>query len=163
MRNFNTNTANNDEWLTPPEIIRLLGPFDLDPCAPVIRPWPTAKTHYTKEDDGLKLPWLGRVWLNPPYGRQTFLWLEKLAEHKSGIALIFARTETRGFHETIWQKAMGVFFFRGRLCFHHVSGEKGGAANAPSCLVTYSREDMDRLAAGADNGLSGQLVRLRGT
>jgi len=31
-----------DEWLTPPDIIKALGPFDLDPCAPIVRPWPTA-------------------------------------------------------------------------------------------------------------------------
>lgn len=29
MKNFNTNTNNHDEWLTPPEIIRALGGFDL--------------------------------------------------------------------------------------------------------------------------------------
>lgn len=126
MKNFNSNTTNKDEWLTPPELLKALGLFDLDPCAPVVRPWAMAKLHYTKLENGLALPWHGRVWLNPPYGRQTFLWLERLAEHKSGIALIFARTETVGFHETVWQKASGVFFFRGRLCFHHVTGEKGG-------------------------------------
>lgn len=53
----------NDEWLTPPEILRALGPFDLDPCAPVIRPWETAATHYTVEDDGLSKPWVGRALL----------------------------------------------------------------------------------------------------
>lgn len=42
MRNFNSNTANNQEWLTPPDILRALGPFDLDPCAPVNRPWDMA-------------------------------------------------------------------------------------------------------------------------
>lgn len=28
------------EWLTPPEIIAALGPFDLDPCAPIEQPYP---------------------------------------------------------------------------------------------------------------------------
>lgn len=32
----------HDEWLTPPEILRALGEFDLDPCAPVVRLWETA-------------------------------------------------------------------------------------------------------------------------
>lgn len=36
-----------DEWLTPPEIIKALGPFDLDPCAPINRPWSTVTQHYT--------------------------------------------------------------------------------------------------------------------
>jgi len=57
-----------DEWLTPPEILRALGSFDLDPCSPINRPWPTARVHYTITDDGLSRPWMGRVWFNPPYG-----------------------------------------------------------------------------------------------
>ena len=56
-RNFNTNTDNNDEWLTPPAIIAALGPFDLDPCSPIHRPWDTAKRHFTRLDDGLSMPW----------------------------------------------------------------------------------------------------------
>lgn len=57
----------NDEWLTPPEIMSSLGAFDLDPCSPINRPWPTAGIHYTVEDDGLSKPWFGRVWCNPPH------------------------------------------------------------------------------------------------
>jgi hypothetical protein len=59
---FNTNTDNNDVWLTPPYIIESLGGFDLDPCSPIDRPWPTAKSHYTIIDDGLTKDWSGRVW-----------------------------------------------------------------------------------------------------
>lgn len=162
MKNFNVNTANNDEWLTPPEILRALGPFDLDPAAPVVRPWDMAVRHYTKIDDGMAQPWEGRIWLNPPYGRETFRWLARLAEHGSGIALIFARTETVGFHEQIWAKAHATFFFRGRLRFHRVSGERGGTANAPSCLVSYSASDTARLqSANAKNLLKGRLIFLR--
>ena len=42
-KNFNSNTDNNDEWLTPPYIIKELGEFDLDPCSPHPdkRPWDT--------------------------------------------------------------------------------------------------------------------------
>lgn len=155
--NFNTNTDNHDEWLTPPEIIHALGEFDLDPCAPTHRPWETAKHHYTKEDNGLILPWHGRVWLNPPYGRETFKWLEKLSEHKKGIALIFARTETRGFHSQIWEKAHSVFFFKGRLAFYYVDGRKGCSANAPSCLVSYCEDDT---MAIRNSGLDGKIVHL---
>ena len=83
-----------DEWLTPPEILKAIGEFDLDPCSPINRPWNTAKKHYTVEDNGLIQEWIGRVFLNPPYGPETGKWLQKLAEHGNGIALIFARTET---------------------------------------------------------------------
>jgi hypothetical protein len=73
-----------DEWLTPPEIVRALGPFDLDPCAPIVRPWDTAAQHYTIQDNGLNQPWAGRVWLNPPYGREAIHWMARLAEHGNG-------------------------------------------------------------------------------
>lgn len=161
MKNFNTNTTNNDEWLTPPIITQALAPFDLDPCSPINRPWDTAAKHYTIEDDGLAQPWEGRVWLNPPYGKHTFEWMKRLAEHRNGIALIFARTETKGFHETVWQKAHSVFFFKGRLRFYRVTGEEGGTANAPSCLVSYSESDSWRIVTAQVRGdINGKLVLL---
>lgn len=161
MKNFNTNTSNNDEWLTPPDIIKALGPFDLDPCAPVHRPWDMAARHYTVVEDGLAQPWNGSVWLNPPYGKMTFTWLKRLAEHRHGIALIFARTETKGFHEVIWQRARSVFFFKGRLRFCFVTGEQGNTANAPSCLVTYSDAYTERIKEAMRKGkIMGHLVSL---
>ena len=59
----------SDEWYTPPSIFESLGPFDLDPCAPVKPLWKIAKVNYSKLDDGLSHEWHGRVWLNPPYHR----------------------------------------------------------------------------------------------
>ena len=88
-----------DEWLTPPGIIEALGPFDLDPYAPVSRPWNTARHHYTAIENGMAQPWAGRVWLNPPYGKHTGVWLERLAVHGDGVALIYARTETEMFFQ----------------------------------------------------------------
>lgn len=154
---FNTNTDNNDEWLTPPGIISALGEFDLDPCSPINRPWDTAKSHYNVNDDGLLQEWVGRVWCNPPYGRETFKWLDKLATHGNGTALIFARIETIGFHEQIWNKAHSIFFFKGRLKFHKVDGRQGDVANAPSCLVSYSENDTQKIR---ESGLYGRLVIL---
>ena len=91
-----------DEWLTPPWIIQKLGKFDLDPCAPINPPWSTAAHHYSILDDGLTAPWTGRVWMNPPYGRSTGPWMRRLVRHGNGIALIFARTETKLFFEYVW-------------------------------------------------------------
>lgn len=127
-----------DEWLTPPHVLEALGPFDLDPCAPVERPWEIAKSHYTILDDGLRQPWQGRVWCNPPYGLQAAQWLEKCADHGNAIALIFARTETRMFFDWVWPKAHGILFLEGRLHFHHQDGSRAAAnSGAPSVLVAY--------------------------
>ena len=91
-----------ETWLTPPEILRALGAFDLDPCCPPFMPWTTAARMLTPEDDGLAHPWAGRVWLNPPWGHKATPWLERLAAHGNGIALLPARTETRAFFAHVW-------------------------------------------------------------
>ena len=102
----------------------------------------------TPPTDGLGEPWEGRVWLHPPYGPETWMWLARLAEHKSGIALIFARTETRGFVAQVWGKARALLFLHGRLHFHHpITGERAKAnAGGPSILIAYSSDDAVRLA-----------------
>ncbi len=136
-----------DEWLTPPEILSALGAFNLDPCAPIDRPWGTADEHYTVLDDGLNKDWHGRVWCNPPYGRATAVWLNKLAEHGQGTALIFARTETEMFVKEVWGKAHALLFIHGRLHFHHVDGKRASAnSGAPSVLVAYGDQDAATLA-----------------
>ena len=148
-----------DEWLTPPEIIKALGEFDLDPCSPSERPWPTAKEHFTIKDDGLKKEWFGKIFLNPPYGPQTAKWLKKMAEHGNGVALIFARTETRMFFSYVWEKAQALLFIRGRLSFYEVSGRKGKInAGAPSVLIAYGDDNANKLQSC---GIAGHFVRLR--
>jgi hypothetical protein len=121
----NTSTG-TDEWLTPPEIIKSLGVFDLDPCSPINRPWDTAIQHYTIVDDGLMSPWFGRVWLNPPYGKYTEFFMEKAVMHTNCIALIFARTDTRWFQRLVLGKADAILFMAGRISFYRVNGTRGG-------------------------------------
>lgn len=147
-----------EEWLTPPEIKNPLGEFDLDPCSPVNRPWPTAKYHYTIEDNGLLKPWFGRVWLNPPYGNKTAQWMARLADHGNGIALIFARTETRVFFPHVWERASGILFLKGRIKFLNVDGSKPkNGGGAPSCLIAYGANNFTALE---QCGLAGRLVPL---
>lgn len=146
-----------DEWLTPPSIIEALGVFDLDPCAPVVRPWPTAANHFTIEDDGLAQPWEGRVWCNPPYA-DAAPWIEKLSEHGNGIALLFARTETRMFFDYIWPKASGILFLAGRVAFYHVNGKRtDSSAGAPSCLIAYGEANAYALKT---SGVAGKYIAL---
>lgn len=150
-----------DEWLTPPWLVDRLLPdtFDLDPCAPAVRHWDTAQRHLTKADDGLSQPWQGRVWLNPPYsdiGRA----MELMASHNSGIALVFARTETAWFFETVWNRATSILFLRGRLHFHNSKGIRAsGNAGGPHVLVGYGGWTCDRLHGLRDLGI---YMRLRG-
>lgn len=154
--------AGTVEWLTPPDILAALGPFDLDPCAPVKRPWDMAARHFTVRENGLAQDWgtsAVRIWLNPPYGGDTWAWLARLAKHGNGIALVFARTETEGFHDCAWALADAMLFFRGRLHFHHLDGQRAkGNCGGPSVLVAYGAQNARRLE---ESGLRGKFLRLR--
>lgn len=144
MGSHQSSRAQSTTWLTPPHIIKALGDFDLDPCA--APDWSTARHHVLLPEDGLTRRWEGRVWLNPPYGNEVWLWLARLAEHGHGTALIFARTETSGFVRQVWRKATAVGFLYGRLHFHHPNGTRALAnAGAPSCLVAYGEFDAQAL------------------
>lgn len=147
-----------DEWLTPPEITNALGSFDLDPCAPAEPPWEIALCRYFLPLDGLALPWYGRVWCNPPYGNEAPKWIKKAADHGNAIVLIFARTETVAWQDHIWPRADAVLFLRGRLHFHHVSGEREKAnAVAGSALVAYGKRNTESLR---NSGIAGKFIEL---
>lgn len=143
-----------DEWLTSPLLLGALGQFDLDPCAPINRPWDTAWNHYTKEDDGLSKPWIGRVWMNPPYGKETYKWMARLKEHGNGIALIFARTDTKTWFDHIWGHASAIMFLKGRLSFYDIKGLPLRSV-APSALVAYG---VNNGFALAKSNLEGYII-----
>src|SRR5262245_65130788 len=97
----------SSDWFTPKPIFDALGlVFDLDPAHPgrdnphcVV---PTRRI-FTARDDGLRQPWHGLIWLNPPFGgrRGQVPWLRKFLEHCNGIALCAARTSADWFHELV--------------------------------------------------------------
>lgn len=146
MSSHQSHRMKTDEWLTPPEILAALGPFDLDPCAPVVRPWDMAAQHYSVLDNGLLKAWHGRVWCNPPFGREAVKWLGRLVEHGDGIALLPARTETAMFYQCVWGVADAVLFIKGRPHFHRVDGSRATFnSGAPMCLIAYGKANARAL------------------
>ena len=147
----------SDDWITPPAILEALGPFDLDPCACDPQPWRTAATMWTAAADGLAHQWFGRVWLNPPYGPRAAAWLDRLAKHGNGVALVFARTETAAFFAHVWPTAAALLFVRGRLHFHKPDGARAKQnSGGPSVLIAYGENNAAALAAC---GIPGALCR----
>jgi hypothetical protein len=133
------NPPRSVEWYTPPEIFEALGlHFDLDPCSPVDGPvpWVPATRAFSASDDGLRQPWLGRVWLNPPYGRYIGRWTDKLLAHGDGIAFVFARTDTPWFQKALIT-ANAVCWLRGRVRFVAPNGERQDNCGSPSVLLAY--------------------------
>lgn len=133
------NGHDNNEWYTPSKYIELarevMGGIDLDPCSSeVAQQIVKAKTYYTIEDDGLQYEWTGRVWMNPPYGKDVIhlFVTELLEEYRAGhidqaCVLVNNATDTSWGQQLIASSA-AVCFIRGRIKFLDCTGKK---ANTP--------------------------------
>jgi len=152
-----TTVAKTEVWLTPPKLVKALGNFDLDPCSAEDMPWSIADRCYTEKDDGLAQQWEGRVFMNPPYGPKLDPFLHKLAQHGNGIALVFARTETRAFFRNVWNKADAIMFLKGRVKFYRPDGTQGQSSGSPSCLIAYGANNVKALY---QSGLEGAIIPL---
>jgi ParB family chromosome partitioning protein len=108
-------SSKTGEYYTPPVFVeaarKVLGRIDLDPasCAAaneIIR----ADYYYSLEngDDGLKLPWRGSVYLNPPF-KTVRHWVHKLESEKEKdhiVDAVFLCKAALGYkwYETLWRK-----------------------------------------------------------
>lgn len=131
----------SEEWYTPRVIFDALGEqFDLDPCSPVDGPlpWIPAAEQMTKLQDGLLQEWFGFVWMNPPYGTATPVWMRRMIDHGHGIALVYARTDTYWFHEAALA-ASAVCFVKGRIRFvdRNETEQASGRPGAGSVLFGF--------------------------
>jgi phage N-6-adenine-methyltransferase len=134
-------SSRSEEWYTPSivveRVMRVFGKIDLDPASNSNNsPSIPAKRHFTKADDGLSRDWHGRVFLNPPYGRDVKLWVAHLCnQYRVGntteaIALLHAR------NDTAWFSMLANYtlcFVRGRLRFGGQSSSN--SAPFPSLIV----------------------------
>jgi phage N-6-adenine-methyltransferase len=108
--------------------------FDLDPCASAENA--KCERYFTRAEDGLKQEWTGRVFMNPPYGREIAKWVAKAWEAAQATAelvvcLVPARVDTRWWHT---YAARGeVEFLPGRLRF----GGATSGAPFPSAVVVF--------------------------
>lgn len=145
-------TSNKDAWETPQWLFDQLNEefhFELDAAASI----ENAKCDFfhTKETNGLTAPWAPKTtWINPPYGRDIGLWVEKASEEgRKGatvVMLLPARTDTKYFHNFIWdtdkhcpKPGVEVRFLKGRLKF-------GGATNSapfPSMVAIFRPSDNE--------------------
>jgi len=150
------NEKRQTRWLTPRWIVEALGAFDLDPCGAPGHELATKTYLLENGDDGLRDPWVGRVWCNPPYGREMRPFVERLVEHGRGTLLVFATVETAMWHELVWPKATAILFPLGRFTFSRGDGVQAAAnAGKPSALIAYGMNDAMALA---DSGIPGRLV-----
>ncbi|OGB58413.1 MAG: hypothetical protein A2503_10020 [Burkholderiales bacterium RIFOXYD12_FULL_59_19] len=144
------------EWYTPAWIFAALGlTFDMDPCSPHdMESMVPAAIKYTVFDDGLKRHWAGRVWLNPPYGPDTGVWVKRMAEHRCGIALVFSRTDASWFQAAM-RSADAVCFLAGRVEFipGHENKHKKSRCGAGTALFSWGFDCVQGLRKLGDRGV----------
>ena len=127
-------------WETPQDFFDKLNEefnFDLDVCAS--KENAKCKKYYNKDEDGLNRNWNKGVWkwMNPPYGREIGKWIAKASEERMTVALIPARTDTKYFHDYIYNKPnVEIRFIKGRLKFC-MGGVQGQSAPFPSMVVIF--------------------------
>jgi len=124
------------EWYTPRKYldaaIAVMGAIDLDPASSErAQEHVKAKTYYTLENNGLTKRWLGRVFLNPPYGMPTIReFVNKMIESwqsgdmREGILLTNNATDTEWFHNVLEAcSASALCLTRGRISFLESSSD----------------------------------------
>jgi site-specific DNA-methyltransferase (adenine-specific) len=134
-------SSKSEMWETPQNFFDKLDKefrFDVDACA--ISENAKCRKFYTPEEDGLSKDWDKTTWCNPPYGRKIGDWVRKAyyQSKKFGstiVMLLPARTDTKWFHEYIYNKDwIEIRFVKGRLKFG------GSKWNAPfPCMVVVFR------------------------
>lgn len=146
-------SSQSAEWFTPGRYIEaarsVLQEIDLDPAScieanRIVR----ATKFYTAAQDGLKQPWGGRIFLNPPYGKSNGksnqgIWSQRLiAEFRSGaveqaILLCNAQTAEKWF-QPLW--AFPICFTDHRVRFVSPVGGKKSPTHG-SVFVYFGSEN----------------------
>jgi len=145
--------SGNNEWYTPSVFVEAaracLGEIDLPPASsPIANETVRAKQIFTAEQDGLKQPWHGRVWLNPPYAQPLIAqFAEAVAskyetgEIEEAIVLVNNATETAWFRRML-RAATAVCFPAGRIKFVDPEGKPSGAPLQGQAIL-YMGERVD--------------------
>lgn len=153
------NQSTSNEWYTPKDyidsVLEVLGSVDVDPASnEYANETIKAAKIYTIDDDGFDKPWIGKVFLNPPYGRDDngndsnqSRWSARLIEqYRAGITteailLVNAVPGNRWF-APLWD--FPICFVGHRIRFYN----RDTAAGAPthSNAIVYLGPDIDRFA-----------------
>lgn len=142
-------TSATPEWGTPQSLFDELdakyGPFTLDPCA-THQNTKVPQNYFVESEDGLSRTWTGRVFMNPPYGRQIIKWIRKAYEEVAqgnvsvAVCLLPARTDTAWWHDYCMKGQ--VTFIRGRVYFEQEG--KNDRAPFPSAIVVFDNMHVKR-------------------
>lgn len=152
-------SSESNEWYTPARYIEaartVLGGIDLDPASCEYANTTVKAAHYfSEQDDGFAQEWRGRVWLNPPYGRELGesnqgRWSAKLIEeYRAGrvtaaILLVNAVTD-RVWFQALWDHA--ICFTDHRVHFYNEQKEAEDTSPSHGNVFVYIGNDCQKFA-----------------
>jgi phage N-6-adenine-methyltransferase len=141
-------TCKSRVWITPERVLAPVraffgGQIGLDPCTEPDNPT-RARHFFTEEQNGLVQDWgIAGVFVNPPYGRDLAVWVQKIAAEAEKEVQIVAllpgnRTETAYFQKYVLSRDLrAMCFVRKRLAFLRPDGSPAGANPYGSVLYMY--------------------------
>ena len=139
----------SDDYYTPAWVFERMGiTFDLDVCAPPGGvDWIPADRYFTQEDDGLAQPWVGRVWMNPPFSG-TAAWVDRFIDHRHGVCLV-PHSRAR-WHARLWASPATLVDVNacGDSMFNFYRASDGQMTNIymPVFMAAFGDECVDAIA-----------------
>ena len=156
-------TSDKNYWETPSDFFERLNrefSFNLDVASSHENT--KCERYFTELENGLEQDWRGNVFCNPPYGREISQWVKKAYDESLNntngviVLLIPARTDTRYWHDYIFNKASEIRFLKGRLKFE-LNGASKQPAPFPSAVVIYRSNDIGNSKVTTDDAKEVEL------
>ena len=145
-------TSDKQDWETPQELFdNLNSEFDFELDAFASAKNAKCKHFFTEQDDSFKQDWTKykSIFINPPYtSKVQDEVLKKINDTISSdwrgviVLLIPARTDTKRWHDYIFNKADDIRFIKGRLRFE-VDGIPSGSSTFPSEVIVYDHRNKE--------------------
>ena len=155
MSNLVDKKCATTEWFTPPEILEPVrelfgGRIWFDPCTTEDNPTRADGFITEKEEvNGLTYAWINKTFVNPPYGKQLYDWIEKtVSEALRGYQIVLLVSASSRWDQERWQKIyspkLTAFCMpKGRVKFLNAEGVRCKSPPYPSLLFFYNIPAQD--------------------
>ena len=136
------NLSKDNLWETPPDLFEFgCNLFNFRPEIDVCATAQDKKSELFIGEDSLNKEWKRDFWMNPPYSNVKD-WIRKayfshIKYNVSGLALLFAKVDTKVWHECILHGQAEVYFIQGRIKFFKNGAESKNPAPYPSAFVFW--------------------------
>lgn len=130
-----------DSWTTPKDLFNKLNSiyhFDIDACAS--KDNALCNEFYSESCSILDQRFTNKnIYMNPPYSRYMYKfikWCADMQKYNNIVLLVPARTDTKWFHDFIYNKVnVKIEFIKGRLKF----GNSNSPAPFPSMIIYFNK------------------------